>query len=92
MKMRTDEWIERKKMTSNYQDTIDTQIILDARKLQEETRKKEREYIESLYLDNFNQHVKEMEDEFNNKVNQFYAETQERMAKKKKKRGKKKKK
>ena len=92
MKMRTDEWIERKKMTSNYQDNVDTQIILDAKRLQEETRKKEKEYIESLYLDNFNQHVKEMEDEFNNKVNQYYAETKERMSKKKKKRGKNKKK
>ena len=45
-----------------------------------------------LYLDNFNQRVKEMEDDFNNKVNQYYAETKERMAKKKKKKGGKKKK
>ena len=92
MKMRTDEWNERKRMTSNYEDNLQTKVELEARKFQEETRKKEQEYIEMLYLDNFNQRVKEMEDEFNNKVNQYYAETKERMAKKKKKGGKKKKK
>ena len=92
MKMRTDEWNERKRMTSNYEDNLQTKVELEARKFQEETRKKEQEYIEMLYLDNFNQRVKEMEDEFNNKVNQYYAETKERMAKKKKKKGGKKKK
>ena len=91
-KMRKDEWLERKRMTSNYQDTVDTQIIIDAKHLQEETRKKEKEYIEALYLDNFNAHVKEMEDELNNRINQYWAETKERLSKKKKKRGKKKKK
>ena len=92
MKMRTDEWNERKRMTNNYEDNLQTKVELEARKFQEETRKKEQEYIEMLYLDNFNQRVKEMEDEFNNKVNQYYAETKERMAKKKKKKGGKKKK
>ena len=70
-------------MTNNYEDNLQTKVELEARKFQEETRKKEQEYIEMLYLDNFNQRVKEMEDEFNNKVNQYYAETKERMAKKK---------
>ena len=92
MKMRTDEWNERKRMTNNYEDNLQTKVELEARKFQEETRKKEQEYIEMLYLDNFNQRVKEMEDDFNNKVNQYYAETKERMAKKKKKKGGKKKK
>ena len=53
--------------------------------------KKEREDIEMLYLNNFNENVKKMEEDFLNRVNQYYAETKERLSKKKKK-GKKKKK
>jgi hypothetical protein len=89
--MRTDEWKERKRMTSNYQDNVDTQIIIEARKTLEETRKKEREDIEMLYLNNFNENVKRMEDEFNNRVNEYFAMLKEKGSKKKKK-GKKKKK
>ena len=91
VKMRTDEWKERKRMTSNYQDNIDTQIIIEARKTLEETRKKEREDIEMLYLNNFNENVKRMEDDFNNRVNQYFAELKEKKEKKKKKKKKKKK-
>ncbi len=91
VKMRTDEWKERKRMTSNYQDNIDTQIIIEARKTLEETRKKEREDIEMLYLNNFNENVKRMEDDFNNRVNQYFAELKEKKGKKGKKKGKKKK-
>lgn len=91
-KMRTDEWIERKKMTSNYLDTFNTQIIVDAKNIQEETRKNEQKEIEMLYLDNFNQHIDELEKNFNATVNKYFAETKERMTKKKKKKGKKKKK
>jgi hypothetical protein len=90
-KMRTDEWKERKRMTSNYEDTVDTQVKIETRKILEETRKKEREDIEMLYLNNFNENVKKMEEDFLNRVNQYYAETKERLSKKKKK-GKKKKK
>ena len=43
MKMRTDEWRERKRMTSNYQDNVDTQNIVESQKTIEETRKKEKE-------------------------------------------------
>ena len=80
--MRTDEWKERKRMTSNYQDNIDTQIIIEARKTLEETRKKEREDIEMLYLNNFNENVKRMEDDFNNRVNQYFAELKEKKGRK----------
>jgi hypothetical protein len=90
-KMRTDEWKERKRMTSNYEDNVDTQVKIETRKILEETRKKEREDIEMLYLNNFNENVKQMEEDFLNRVNQYYAETKERLSKKKKK-GKKKKK
>ena len=78
-------------MTSNYEDTVDTQVKIETRKILEETRKKEREDIEMLYLNNFNENVKKMEEDFLNRVNQYYAETKERLSKKKKK-GKKKKK
>ena len=37
--MRTDEWKERKRMTSNYEDTVDTQVKIETRKILEETRK-----------------------------------------------------
>lgn len=90
-KMRTDEWKERKRMTNNYQDNVDTQIIVEAQKTLEETRKKEKEDIEKLYLDNFNDSVKTMEEEFNQKVNEFFAETKARLEKKKPKKKKKKK-
>ena len=79
-------------MTSNYEDTVDTQVKIETRKILEETRKKEREDIEMLYLNNFNENVKQMEEDFLNRVNQYYAETKERLSKKKKKKGKKKKK
>lgn len=91
MKMRTDEWKERKGMTSNYEDTEKTRNTLEARKLQEDTRNAERKYIETLFLDNFNQHVKDIEDKFNDAVNKYFAETKERLTKKKKRKGKKKK-
>ena len=91
VKMRTDEWKERKRMTNNYQDNIDTQIIIEARKTLEETRKKEREDIEMLYLNNFNENVKRMEDDFNNRVNQYFAKIKKKKGKKGKKKGKKKK-
>ena len=91
MKMRTDEWKERKIMTENYEDTVDTKMQLDAQMLQDDTRNKEHEYIQQLFMDNFNQHVKDVENQFNNAVNEYFAETKERLTKKKKKRGKKKK-
>ncbi|MCQ2821367.1 MAG: hypothetical protein MJ252_29245 [archaeon] len=88
-KMRTDEWKERKGMTENYEDNVDTKMLLDAKGLEEDARKKERDYIELLYLDNFNQHMKETEDKFNEAVNKYMAETKERLTKKKKKKKKK---
>ena len=89
VKMRTDEWRERKRMTNNYQDNVDTQIIIEAQKTLEETRKKEREDIEMLYLNNFNESVKTMEDEFNKAVNDYFAEVKAAKPKKKKKKKKK---
>lgn len=91
MKMRTDEWKERQRMTSNYQDNVDTQIIIEQQKMLEETRKKEQESIEMLYMQNFEDNVKAMNEEFNNKVNEYFALTKERQSKKKGKKKKKKK-
>ena len=69
MQMRTDEWKERKRMTNNYQDNVQTQITLEAQKALDDTRKKEKEDIELLYLDNFNENVKAMEEQFKWKNN-----------------------
>ena len=92
VKMRTDEWRERKRMTSNYQDNVDTQNIVESQKTIEETRKKEKEDIEMLYINNFNENVKAMEEEFNRQVNEYFAETKAAKGSKKgKKKGKKKK-
>ena len=55
------------------------------------TRKKEKEDIELLYLDNFNENVKAMEEQFNQRVNEYFAETKARLDKKKPKKKKKKK-
>jgi len=88
-KMRTDEWKERKRMTNNYQDTVDTQIIVEANKNLEDTRKKEQEDIEMLYLNNFEEGVKRMEEEFTNKVNEYFQELKNKPTKKKKKKKKK---
>ena len=55
--MRTDEWKERKRMTNNYQDNVQTQITVEAQKALDDTRKKEKEDIELLYLNNFNENV-----------------------------------
>ena len=89
IKMRTDEWKERKRMTNNYEDNIQTQITTEAQKSLDETRKKEKEDIENLYSNNFNENKKIMEEEFNQKVNEFFAETKERLEKKKPKKKKK---
>ena len=91
VKMRTDEWKERKRMTNNYQDNVQTQITVEAQKALDDTRKKEREDIEMLYLNNFNENVKAMEEQFNQRVNEFFAETKARLEKKKPKKKKKKK-
>ena len=91
MQMRTDEWKERKRMTNNYQDNVQTQITLEAQKALDDTRKKEKEDIELLYLDNFNENVKAMEEQFNQRVNEYFAETKARLDKKKPKKKKKKK-
>ena len=91
MQMRTDEWKERKRMTYNYQDNVQTQITLEAQKALDDTRKKEKEDIELLYLDNFNENVKAMEEQFNQRVNEYFAETKARLDKKKPKKKKKKK-
>ena len=91
VKMRTDEWKERKRMTNNYQDNVQTQITVEAQKALDDTRKKEKEDIELLYLNNFNENVKAMEEEFNQRVNEFFAETKARLEKKKPKKKKKKK-
>ena len=82
MQMRTDEWKERKRMTNNYQDNVQTQITLEAQKALDDTRKKEKEDIELLYLDNFNENVKAMEEQFNQRVNEYFAETKARLDKK----------
>ena len=89
IKMRTDEWKERKRMTNNYEDNVQTQITIEAQKSLDETRKKEKEDIENLYSNNFNENKKIMEEEFNQKVNEFFAETKERLEKKKPKKKKK---
>ena len=91
VQMRTDEWKERKRMTNNYQDNVQTQITLEAQKALDDTRKKEKEDIELLYLDNFNENVKAMEEQFNQRVNEYFAETKARLDKKKPKKKKKKK-
>ena len=91
IQMRTDEWKERKRMTNNYQDNVQTQITLEAQKALDDTRKKEKEDIELLYLDNFNENVKAMEEQFNQRVNEYFAETKARLDKKKPKKKKKKK-
>jgi hypothetical protein len=91
VKMRTDEWKERKRMTNNYQDNVQTQITVEAQKALDDTRKKEKEDIELLYLNNFNENVKAMEEQFNQRVNEFFAETKARLEKKKPKKKKKKK-
>lgn len=90
-KMRTAEWKERKRMTNNYQDNVDTQIIVEASRNLADTRKKEKEDIENLYLEHYNESIKGMEEEFNQKVNEFLAETKARLEKKKPKKKKKKK-
>ena len=91
IQMRTDEWKERKRMTNNYQDNVQTQITIEAQKALDDTRKKEKEDIELLYLDNFNENVKAMEEQFNQRVNEYFAETKARLDKKKPKKKKKKK-
>ena len=91
VKMRTDEWKERKRMTNNYEDNVQTQITKEAQKALDDTRKREREDIEMLYLNNFNENVKAMEEQFNQRVNEFFAETKARLEKKKPKKKKKKK-
>ena len=55
-------------MTNNYEDNIQTQITIEAQKSLDETRKKEKEDIENLYSNNFNENKKIMEEEFNQKV------------------------
>ena len=54
----------------------------------DDTRKKEKEDIELLYLDNFNENVKAMEEQFNQRVNEYFAETKARLDKKKPKKKK----
>ena len=39
-------------MTNNYQDNVQTQITIEAQKALDDTRKKEKEDIELLYLNN----------------------------------------
>ena len=90
VKMRTDEWRERKRMTNNYEDNVQTQITIEAQKALDDTRKREREDITNLYLNCFNENVKAMEEDFNQKVNEFFAETKARLEKKKPKKKKKK--
>ena len=67
------------------------QITLEAQKALDDTRKKEKEDIEFLYLDNFNENVKAMEEQFNQRINDYFAETKARFDKKKPKKKKKKK-
>ena len=49
-KMRTDEWKERKRMTSNYEDNVDTQVKIETRKILKKREKKKEKILKCCIL------------------------------------------
>lgn len=79
------EWQERKNIKVEDDDYRNVTTTISQKKLEEQMKREDKDSINKMYLENFDDLLKYGEDDFNNKVEEFLAKTNERLTKKGKK-------
>lgn len=79
------EWKERKALKNDDEEMRNYTTTISQMKMEESMKKEDKNFIEKLYLNNFNDILEHGEEEFMRNVEEFYAKTKERLTKPKKK-------
>lgn len=88
--MRTQEWKERKVMNFDEEEIRNYKTTVSQKQLEEEIKIADKKNVEKFYMDHFQKHVEDLENEFITNVEDYLVETKNRLDKKNnKKRGKK---
>ena len=87
--MKKEEWIERKKMGTEQDDNINFNNTHTQKDVEENIVVNDQKLIENFYNNHFNKHLDDLEKNFMEDVNTYFAETKLRLEKKRHKPGKK---